>query len=402
MTNSHRGMRIPYALSVHGRQEADAVARVIREHKTALGPNTERFEKCIAKLFGKKSGVMVNSGSSANLLAIELLGLPPGTEVITPLLTFSTTVAPLVQKGLVPVFADVEMGSYLINLDQIPKLITRKTRALLIPSLIGNVPDMERLRAIANKHNLYFIEDSCDTLAAKFNQRPTGKYSDISTTSFYGSHLINAAGGGGMICVNQPEWAKRAIVLRGWGRSSSLFRESEDLGRRFRARIGRIPYDAKFIFTEIGYNFLPLEVSAAFGLEQLKKLPLFSAIRKRNFARLLQCFGKYEDFFVLPRQTPKSETPWLAFPLTIRKGAPFSRLEITTYLEKHKIQTRPVFTGNILRQPAFRRVARKALADYPVTDCVMEQGFLIGCHQGLEGKHLEYMEHIVERFLERF
>ncbi len=400
--NGKAKLRIPYALSVHAGQEVEVVARVIREHKTALGVNTERFEKRVAKLFGKKCGVMVNSGSSANLLAFELLNLKPGSEVITPLLTFSTTVGPIIQKGLVPVFADVEMGSYLIDLDQIPRLITAKTRALMIPSLIGNVPDMERLRTIANKHHLYFIEDSCDTLGARFNGRPTGAYSDLSTTSFYGSHIINAAGGGGMICMNRTEWATRATVLRGWGRSSSLFRESEDLRKRFRARIGRIPYDAKFIFTEIGYNFLPLEISAAFALEQLKKFPLFAAIRKRNFARLLQFFANYEEFFFLPGPTPKSKSNWLAFPLTIRKKAPFSRREITTYLEKHNIQTRPVFAGNILKQPAFRHIPSRTLPSYPVTDYIMEHAFLIGCHQGLEAKHVDYVEEIMGNFLERF
>jgi len=402
MINGLHRMRIPYALSVHGRQELNAVARVIREHKTAMGENTRRFEKGIASLFGKKSGVMVNSGSSANLLAFELLNLPRGSEVITPLLTFATTVAPILQKGLVPAFVDVGSGTYLANPAQIESRINKKTRALMIPSLIGNVPDMEALRALANKRGLFFIEDSCDTLGATFEQKPTGVYSDISTTSFYGSHIINAAGGGGMLCVNRPDWARRAMVLRGWGRSSSLFGESEELSKRFQARIGRIPYDAKFIFTEMGYNFLPLEISAAFGLEQLKKFPRFGAIRRRNFARLFKFFRRFEEFFVLPRQTPETRTSWLAFPLTIKRQAPFSRGEITTWLERHGIQTRPVFTGNILKQPAFRRIVRRAPGRYPMTNYVMQQAFLIGCHQGLGARHLDYLENTFERFLKRF
>jgi CDP-6-deoxy-D-xylo-4-hexulose-3-dehydrase len=395
-------MRIPYALSVHGRQEADAVVRVIQEHKTALGANTERFERGVAKLFGRRFGVMVNSGSSANLLAFELLNLPEGAEVITPLLTFATTVAPIVQKRLVPAFVDVERGTYLPSAAEIERQMTRKTRVMMIPSLIGNVPDMAALRALARKHALYLIEDSCDTLGAKFNHAPTGTYSDISTTSFYGSHIINAAGGGGMICLDRPQWANRAKVLRGWGRSSSLFGESEDLDKRFCARIGRIPYDAKFIFTEIGYNFLPLEVSAAFGLEQLKKLPRFAAARRKNFARLLRFFEKYEEFFVLPRQTPNSETSWLAFPLTIKRQSPFSRREITMYLERRHIQTRPVFTGNILKQPAFRSITRRETGRYPITDEIMKHAFLIGCHQGIEEKHLNYLEEIACQFLKQF
>ncbi len=400
--NTNSQLRVPYALSVHGAEEVRAVRRVIEEHRTALGENTRQFERKVARLFGKEYGVMVNSGSSANLLAFELLNLPEGAEVITPLLTFATTVAPIVQKRLVPAFVDVERGTYLPSPADIERQITRKTRVMMIPSLIGNVPDMAALRALARKHALYLIEDSCDTLGAKFNHVPTGTYSDISTTSFYGSHIINAAGGGGMICLNRPHWANRAKVLRGWGRSSSLFGESEDLDKRFCARIGRIPYDAKFIFTEIGYNFLPLEVSAAFGLEQLKKLPRFAAARRKNFARLFQFFRQFEEFFFLPKQTQKTRTNWLAFPLTIRQGAPFSRREITMYLEKRHIQTRPVFTGNILKQPAFRSITRRETGRYPITDEIMKHAFLIGCHQGIEEKHLNYLEEIACQFLKQF
>ncbi|MEK7085322.1 MAG: aminotransferase class I/II-fold pyridoxal phosphate-dependent enzyme, partial [Patescibacteria group bacterium] len=267
-------IRVPYGLSVHGEEEINAVVKVLRGN-TALGKRTREFEKKIADLFGKKYGVMVNSGSSANLLAFDLLNLPKGAEVITPMLTFATTVSPIIMRGLTPVFVDVEEGTYVANVAQVERAITKRTRALMIPSLIGNVPNLKQLAAIAKKHNLFLVEDSCDTLGASFQGKPTGTYSHISTTSFYGSHIINGAGGGGMILVNNPEWAERLVVLRGWGRSSSLFgekTESEDLGKRFRTRLAGIPYDAKFIFSEMGYNFLPLEISSAFALEQLKKL----------------------------------------------------------------------------------------------------------------------------------
>src|SRR3989338_8079575 len=280
---SSKPMRVPYALSVHGKEEIDAVVRVLKSN-TALGEKTKEFEKKIAALFGKKYGCMVNSGSSANLLAFQLLNLPRGSEVITPLLTFSTVVAPMIQKGLVPVFCDVDLRTYQINIDQLEKVITKKTRALMIPSLIGNIPDLPRLAKIAKKHKLFLIEDSCDTLGGKIGGKPKGIYSDISVTSFYGSHIINGAGGGGMICVNNPEWADRLVVLRGWGRRSSLFGEkanSEQLKNRFRSTMGGVPYDEKFVFSEVGYNFLPLELSAAFALEQLKKLPQFLTARKK-------------------------------------------------------------------------------------------------------------------------
>jgi len=398
-------IRVPYAFSVHGKEEIEAVVKVLKGN-TVLSARTKEFEEKIARLFGKKHGIMVNSGSSANLLAFELLDFPEGSEVITPLLTFATTVAPILQKNLIPVFVDVEPGTYLINIDQLEEAITKKTRALMIPSLIGNVPDLARLKRIAKKHKLVLIEDSCDTLGAKLNKRPTGTYSDISTTSFYGSHIINGAGGGGMILVNNNNWAERLLVLRGWGRASSLMgesKESENIKKRFAVRLGNVPYDSKFVFSEIGYNFLPLEISAAFGIEQLRKFNGFAKLRKNNFKRLFEFFKKYEKFFILPLQTRGANTPWLAFPLTIKKDAPFSRKRICTFLEENNIQTRPVFVGNILKQPAFRSMKKKTpFKHYPETDHVMSGGFLIGCHQGLTKKQLKYLEYRFDEFLSKF
>lgn len=397
-------IKVFYAAAVYGTREVAAVTRVLRDpaHIVA-GPHVKEFEAGIAALFGKKYGVMVNSGSSANLIAIEALNLPKGSEVITPALTFSTTVAPLLQKGLIPVFVDVLPGSYVIDTVKIERMITKKTRALMIPSLIGNVPDLIHLKQIARKHKLAFIEDSCDTLGAKFAGKPTGFYSDVSTTSFYASHIITAAGGGGMVCFHDSMLARRAQVMANWGRASTLFgsyEKSEEIKKRFAGRLGGMTYDAKFIFNEIGYNFQPTELQGAFGLEQLKRLGTFAAARRRNFMRLARFFAAYEEFFILPRQDSRTQTPWLAFPLTIRAGAGFSRKDITLYLEKHNIQTRPIFTGNILRQPAFTRIGRRGKpADFPVTDFIMKNAFLIGCHHGMTGAQLGYMEDTVKRFL---
>lgn len=398
-------IRVPYGLSVHGEEEINAVVQVLRGN-TAFGPRGREFEAKIAKLFGKKFGIMVNSGSSANLLALELLDLPEGSEVITPILTFATTAAPLYQKKLHPVFIDVEPGTYVADASQVERAITPKTRAIKIPSLIGNIPNLEKLQNVARRHKLWFIEDSCDTLGGSFQGKPTGFYSHISTTSFYGSHIINGAGGGGLLAVNDPAWARRAMVLRGWGRTSSLYgetQESEDITRRFKVALAGIPYDAKFIFSEVGYNFLPLEISAAFGLVQLGKLARFTKMRQKNFARLLNFFTKYEEFFILPRATPGVSTTWLAFPLTIREGAPFVRRDICTFLEERNIQTRPVFTGNITRQPAFEnRKARMFLKKYPATDHVMSHAFVVGCHQGLGDAELSHLEESFEKFLSKY
>jgi len=332
MPKIKKALRIPYALAVHDEKETSRVVRVLKEHRTNMGKETAGFEKKVAKLFGKKYGIMVNSGSSANFLAIELLNLPEGSEIITPILTFSTTIAPIVQKGLMPVFIDVEASKYTVNISQIEKLISKKTKAIMIPLLLGNIPDMERLSKITKKYNLFFIEDSCDTLGATFNGQPTGVYSDISTTSFFGSHIITAGGNGGMIMVNNARWRDRAKMLRGWGRSSSIFSESESVAKRFKTKIDGISYDAKFVFDEIGYNFLPNEMGSAFGNAQLDKLEAFRKKREENFKNLLEFFKQYEEFFILPEQDERVKTQWLAFPLTIRRETPFSRIQIVKYL----------------------------------------------------------------------
>ena len=387
-------MRVTYALSVHGPEEIAAVTKAIQENRLAPGPDVVEFERRVSQLFGKQHGIMTNSGSSANLLALELLNLPEGSEVVTPALTFSTTVAPLLQKRLKPVFVDVQEGTYLPNEDDLLDATSVKTKAIMLPSLIGNVPDFCDLRL---RTNLPIIEDSCDTLGARLNHVPTGTYSTISTTSFYGSHIITAGGGGGMLCVNDPEWEARARVLRGWGRSSAMFGDSEDLNFRFKAKIDSLDYDAKFIFTEVGYNLQATELGAAFGLAQLNRLPDFAAKRKKNFARLLNFFRQYEDIFILPKQHSNVETSWLAFPLTLRTER-FSRRDITLHLEQNDIQTRPIFTGNILRQPAFKHLGT---GQFPVADSIMERAFLIGCHQGLTDDQLSYMEETFRAFLNK-
>ncbi|MBI3985238.1 MAG: aminotransferase class I/II-fold pyridoxal phosphate-dependent enzyme [Candidatus Levybacteria bacterium] len=397
-----KGLRVSYAQAVHDDAETKKILSVLKEHRTIIGKETEEFEKRVATHFGKKYAVMVNSGSSANLIAVRLLNLPAHSEVITPLLTFSTTIAPLLQNGLVPVFADVEEGKYIINLDEIEKLISKKTKALMIPLLIGNVPDMKRLRRIADKHKLFIIEDSCDTLGATFDGKPTGYYTDISTTSFYGSHIITAGGGGGMVMVNSTSWRDKAKVLRGWGRSSSIFSESESIDKRFKAKIGNIQYDAKFIFDEIAYNFMPMEIGSAFGNAQLDKLPKFKATREKNFKHLYEFFKKYERFFILPNQDKKVRTQWLAFPLTIKENSPFTRLELVKYLELNNIQTRPIFTGNILMQPGFKNIPHRKNGKYTYTNQVMKQSLLIGCHHGLKKEHLDKLKNVFSKLLNKY
>lgn len=395
-------MRVPYGQSVHGEEEIAAVVRTLRT-STQMGTSVRELEARVAGLFAKRHGIMVNSGSSANLLAVELMGLQPGAEVITPALTFATTVAPQVRAGLIPAFVDVEPDTFNIDVDQVESAITPKTRAIMVPSLIGNLPDWDRLAAIAQAHNLLVIEDSADTLGALLRGTSTGTRSDISTTSFYGSHVINCAGNGGMLCVNRDDWNAEARLLRSWGRSSSLFVESERIENRFAVDVGGIPYDAKFVFERLGFNLEPSEVGAAFGLVQLDRLEANIEARIRNFAAQQAFFSNFPDWFILPRQLPASRTGWLAFPLIVRDEAPFIRRDLQIHFERHEVQTRTVFTGNILRQPGFAGIPRReAAGGYPNADRVMRGGMLLACHHGLSDEQLAYVHDVFHQFAAKY
>lgn len=395
-------MRVNYGQSVHGDDEIAAVVEVLRT-STQMGRRVRRMQERVAALFAKQHGIMVNSGSSANYLAVELLDLAPGAEVITPVLTFATTIAPIARKGLVPAFVDATEGTYNIDVEAIERAISPRTRAMMIPSLLGNLPDWDRIRAIADAHDLIVIEDSADTLGATLHGTSTGTRSDISTTSFYGSHVITAGGNGGMLCVNDDALAYRALLLRSWGRTSSLFVESETIENRFNVELDGIEYDAKFLFQELGFNFEPSEMGAAFGLVQLDRLEQNIAARERNFAAQYAFFKDYEDWFILPRQLPGARTGWLAFPLTVRSEAPFTRRELQIFLERRDIQTRPIFSGNVLRQPAMSGVeCRIEPAGYPVADDVMRGGILLACHHGLTAEQLAYIHETFSEFAKQF
>lgn len=390
---------VPYGQTVHGEEEIAAVVSVLRT-STQMGKHVREMEQKVAVLFKKQQGIMVNSGSSANYLAVEILGLPPDSEVITPALTFSTTVAPLIKNHLIPVFVDVEPGTFNIDAKQVEKMLSPKTKLLMIPNLLGNLPDWKKLREIADKHKLIIIEDSCDTLGATLDGVSVGQFSDISTTSFYGSHIINCAGNGGMLCVNDGKLAERAKLLRSWGRSSSLFVDSEAIENRFNIQIDSIDYDAKFIFETLGYNLEPSEMGAAFGLVQLSKLNQNIAAREKAFQEHNKFFSQYQDWFILPKQLPGSRTGWLAYALTLKEEAPFTRKELQIFLEKRNIQTRTVFTGNILRQPGFSKIKRRESEQgYPHSDQVMRGGILLGCHHGLTPPMLKHIHASFEEFV---
>ena len=398
-----KNIRVPYGLSVHGNEEIKAVTKVLKS-STQMGKNVSAFEKKISKLFEKKYGLMVNSGSSALLLAMETLDFPPGSEIITPALTFSTTVGYIVRNNWIPVFVDVEEGTYCINEKKIKNLITKKTKAIVAPHLMGNIVNWEKLAPMLKKKGILIVEDSADTLGATYKNKSTGKYADISITSFYGSHIINCAGNGGMVCFNDKNKYIKAKLLRSWGRSSSLFDEkSERIENRFNIKLDGIPYDKKFVFEKIGHNLEPSELGAAFGLVQLKKLKYNLREREKNFKLHTKFLNKYKKYFILPKQLPKSRSGWLAYPITIKENAPFSRTQMQIFLEKKNIQTRVVFTGNILRQPGFKNIkAKKDKKGYPEADKVMRNGILIACHHGLTKKMMNHIHKSIDEFMSKF
>jgi CDP-6-deoxy-D-xylo-4-hexulose-3-dehydrase len=358
-----------------------------------IGKNVRDFERGIAELFDKRRGVMCNSGSSALYLAIDLLGLQPGDEVITSAVTFSTDVAPIVRAGLVPVFVDVEADTYNVDVDAIEAMIGPRTRALLIPNLIGNVPDWDRIRAVADAHDLKVVEDSCDALGSTLRGTPTGTRADISVTSFALSHIITAAGTGGMVCLDDDDLVDRCLLLRRWGRRSEtqIYGSRKGVDTRFFSSIdGDLEYDNLFIFDEVGWNFEPSELSAAFGLVQLEKLPSNLAKRKHNFERLSQLFARRPDVFVLPRTTPAVDTAWHMFPVIIRPESGVQRSVFQQHMERNGIDTRMVWTGNILRQPAFKGIAHRAPDQgLPNADRVMEHGLILPSNHSLDDDDID-------------
>jgi CDP-6-deoxy-D-xylo-4-hexulose-3-dehydrase len=389
--------RIDYAGSVHDEREIEAVVDVLRGGPQALriGKQVRAFEAGVAALFGKRRGIMCNSGSSALYLAVDLLGLEPGDEIITSAVTFSTDIAPIVRAGLVPVFVDVELDTYNIDVDAIEPMIGPRTRALLIPNLIGNIPDWDRIRAIADAHGLQVIEDSCDALGATLRGTPTGARADISVTSFALSHIITAAGTGGMVCLDDDELIDRCLLLRRWGRRSEtqLYGSRKGIDKRFFSSIdGDLEYDNLFIFDELGWNFEPSEMSAAFGNVQLEKLPANLAARQRNFARLAAHFGTRPDVFVLPRTTEGADTAWHMFPVLLRPESGIVRSAFQAHMERNGVDTRMVWTGNALRQPAFATIEHRAPANgLPNADRVMEQGLILPSNHSLSDDDIDYI-----------
>ncbi len=391
---------ISYGKNVYGSQEIKSVLNTLKK-TTQMGKNVEIFEKKICKFFSKKYGLMVNSGTSALILGIKALKLPKNSEVITPGLNFGTAVSSIILNNLNPVFVDVEKDTLQIDLNKIEKKITKKTSALLIPNLIGNVPSWPKIKKLAKKYDLKLIEDSADTLGATYGNKTTGYFSDISITSFYGSHIVSCAGNGGILLTNDKKVFLEAKILRSWGRASSLLKDSENINKRLSIKLKGYDYDKKFVFQNVGYNFEPSEIGAAFGLQQLKKLKKFNKKRNSNFNQHYKFFKKMNNYFIAPKIDTKVKTNFLAYPIIIKENKKFNRKKLQIYLEKNNIQTRPIFSGNILRHPAFNYLIskRNKLSTLPSADYIMKNGILIGCHQGLSPKNINTIHKVISTFI---
>ncbi len=393
---------IRYGGAMLDQKEIDAVVNVMKT-SMVTGHHTRSFERRCAELLGHKYGVMVNSGSCALVLAIRLADLPKGSEVITPTLTFGTDISGIVLNGLIPVLVDVEKDTYQIDIDKIERNITPKTRAMLIPNLVGGMPDWDRLQAIAAKHNLILIEDSCDTLGGTYRGRPAGERAHISVTSFSIFHIITCLGNGGLVAVNDEKLWDRGLMLRNWGRSSEKFMHGTrkgDSDGRFLENLGDIEYDGMFIFEEIAYGFIPNEAGAAFGHEQLNKLDVFTQLRKERFDLHAQYLEKRPDVFIPARVHPGVDTTWICYPVMLRPELGWSRRQLQVFLEDAGIFTRVIFTGDAARQPMMNGVEYRVDPEgCPNAEQVMRHGLMLPCHPTMTTEDCEYLYQVLDEFI---
>ena len=374
------------------------------------GRYAEQFETQFAKVMGMKHALLCNSGSSANLLAVTALTSPrlkkralkEGDEVITVAAGFPTTVNPILQNRLVPVFVDVQLGTYDATMESIEAAIGPKTKAIVMAHTLGNPFNLDGVMSIAKEHNLFVVEDTCDAVGATYNDKPVGSFGDISTTSFYPAHHITM-GEGGCVLVKSAPMKKIVESFRDWGRDCWCPPGNDNTcGRRFDWQLGELPYgyDHKYVYSHIGYNLKLTDMQAAVGVAQLKKLPDFIAARRHNFNRLYAGLKKFEEVLILPETTPKSNPSWFGFAITIRPGAPFSRLELVQHIESRRIGTRLLFGGNLMRQPAYIGMPHRVVGPLTNADIITDNTFWLGVYPGLNDEMVDFMVATVAEFIE--
>jgi CDP-6-deoxy-D-xylo-4-hexulose-3-dehydrase len=372
------------------------------------GRYAKAFEPALANYIGSKNALLVNSGSSANLVAFYALTSPSlgkkaiqkGDEVITVAAGFPTTINPLIQFGCVPVFVDIDIPTYNIDVAKIEQAISPKTKAIMIAHALGNPFNLGEVQAIAKKYNLWLIEDDCDSLGATYEGKKTGSFGDLATLSFYPAHHITM-GEGGAVLINNRKLQTPALSFRDWGRDCYCETGCDNTcNRRFEWQLGELPYgyDHKYIYSHIGFNLKVTDTQAAIGLSQLKKVDHFVTKRRENHQYLYELMKSLEEFFILPEKTPLSNPSWFGFMLTIRDNK-LDRTALLQHLEKNKIGTRLFFAGNVLRQPAYANLEHRVVGSLENTDRVMNDSFWLGVWPGLEKKHLEYIFDSINRFV---
>ena len=374
------------------------------------GRYAEQFETQFAKVMGMKHALLCNSGSSANLLAVTALTSPrlkkralkEGDEVITVAAGFPTTVNPILQNRLVPVFVDVQLGTYDATMESIEAAIGPKTKAIVMAHTLGNPFNLDGVMSIAKEHNLFVVEDTCDAVGATYNDKPVGSFGDISTTSFYPAHHITM-GEGGCVLVKSAPMKKIVESFRDWGRDCWCPPGNDDTcGRRFDWQLGELPYgyDHKYVYSHIGYNLKLTDMQAAVGVAQLKKLPDFIEARRHNFNRLYAGLKKFEEVLILPEATPNSNPSWFGFAITIRPGAPFSRLDLVQHIESRRIGTRLLFGGNLMRQPAYIGMPHRVVGPLTNADIITDNTFWLGVYPGLNDEMVDFMIATVAEFID--
>jgi len=401
--------RIHYAGRVFDQQELTNLVDASLDFFLTAGRYADQFEADFGEYFGLSDALIVNSGSSANLVAVTALTSPklgerrllPGDEVITVAAGFPTTVAPLVQNQLVPVFVDVSLGDYTAIPERLAEAVGPRTRAIVMAHTMGVPFDLDTVMALAKAHNLWVIEDNCDALGSRYRGQLTGSFGDLATVSFYPAHHITM-GEGGAVLTGDELLGRIARSLRDWGRDCYCAGgENDTCGKRFSQQFGDLPfgYDHKYVYSHIGYNLKVTDMQAAVGLAQFHKLESFIARRKANFGRIYAMLAPYADRLILPSALPNSDPAWFGFVLTIRPDAGFSRNDLTRFLESNRIETRNLFSGNLLRQPAFMDIQHRVAGDLRNTDIITECTFFIGVYPGLDDSQLDYIGSVFERFM---
>lgn len=400
---------IPFAARVFDEKEKISLVDSSLDFWLTTGRYAEEFEAEFADFMDQRYCSLVNSGSSANLVALSALTsdkledrkLKAGDEVITVAAGFPTTVNPIVQNKLVPVFVDVELGTYNIKVSELEKALSDKTKAIMLAHTLGNPFNLKAVTEFAEEHDLYLIEDCCDAVGTTYDGEMVGTFGDFATVSFYPAHHMTM-GEGGAVLTNNPVYKKLAVSFRDWGRDCYCEPGANNTcGRRFSMQFGDLPYgyDHKYVYSHVGYNLKVTDMQAAVGVEQLKKLPDFITARKENFEKLYKGIKEFEEYLILPEAEENSDPSWFAFPLSVRENDEFTKNELVNYLEEHKVMTRQLFAGNLTRQPAYQNVEYRVVGDLANTDYIMNNTFFIGVYPGLDDQKIEY---IIQQFADFF